>query len=146
LDPTLKKAAIGILLAFVVALVYLFVLAPKVPEVLWERYIYLYGAVEAIAFAAAGFLFGREVNRQRAEKAEETAHQKTEEASQAKEGAAAANANGQALKKAIIAKLATPTTDALYGSLGEGNAKAVQTVAQSQLQELADFASGLFPQ
>lgn len=146
MDPTLKKTAIGILLAFVAALVFLFVLAPRVPEVLWERYIYLYGAVEAIAFAAAGFLFGREVNRQRAEKAEATAHDKTEEASRAREGAAAANANGQSLTKAIIAKATTSTTDALYGSLGKGDTEAVQTLARSQLQELAEFAQRLFPQ
>ncbi|MGP0016980.1 MAG: hypothetical protein ACLPHP_00310 [Candidatus Sulfotelmatobacter sp.] len=146
MDPTLKKTAIGILLAFVAALVYLFALAPRVPEVLWERYIYLYGAVEAIAFAAAGFLFGREVNRQRAENAEATARDKTEEASRAKEGAAAANANGQSLTKAIIAKLTTQTTGALYDSLGRSNTAAVQTLAQSQLEELAEFAKSLFPQ
>ncbi len=39
----------------------------------WTRAIYLYTGVEAIVFAAAGFLFGREVNRQRAESAEKTA-------------------------------------------------------------------------
>ena len=146
MDPTVKGIAIFILFAFVAALVYLFVLAPQVQEVQWERYIYLYGGVEAIAFAAAGFLFGREVNRQRAEKAEATAHEQTQKATQAIEGAAKANASGQSLTKAIIAKLTTPTTNALYGSLGKGDAGAVQTLAQSQLQELAEFAKSLFPQ
>jgi hypothetical protein len=145
LDPTLKRTAIGILLAFAAALVYLFVLAPNVPELLWERYIYLYGAVEAIAFAAAGFLFGREVNRQRAEKAEATAHEKTEEATQAKQDAAAAKEKGQSLAKAIIAKMTSPATEA-YGALGKRDPEAVQTLARSQLQELADFANRLFPE
>lgn len=145
MDPTLKKTAIGILLAFAFALIYLFVLARQVPELLWERYIYLYGAVEAIAFAAAGFLFGREVNRQRAEKAEATAHEKTEEATQAKQDAAAAKEKGQSLAKAIIAKLATPATDALYGSLGKGDSEGVRTLARSQLEDLANFANSLFP-
>ncbi|WP_276167800.1 hypothetical protein [Zobellia alginiliquefaciens] len=36
----------------------------------WSRLIYLFSGVEAIVFAAVGFLFGKEVNRQRAEKAE----------------------------------------------------------------------------
>jgi hypothetical protein len=36
----------------------------------WERWVYVFGAVEAIAFAAIGWVFGREVNRERAEKAE----------------------------------------------------------------------------
>ncbi|MBU2947398.1 hypothetical protein [Zobellia uliginosa] len=36
----------------------------------WSRLIYLFSGVEAIVFAAVGFLFGKEVNRKRAEKAE----------------------------------------------------------------------------
>ena len=39
----------------------------------WERWVYVFGAAEAIAFAAIGWLFGREVNRERAEKAEDKA-------------------------------------------------------------------------
>lgn len=41
----------------------------------WERWIYVFGAAEAVAFTAIGWTFGREVNRQRAEKAEEKAEQ-----------------------------------------------------------------------
>ncbi len=135
-----------ILVVFAAALVCLFVLARQAPEVQWQRYIYLYGGVEAIAFAAAGFLFGREVNRQRAENAEANADTKTEEAKRAGQGEAAANQKGQDLTKAILAKLTPSTADALYGSLGKSNAEAVQTLARSQLQELADIATGLFPQ
>lgn len=40
---------------------------------IWQRYIYLLSGVEAIAFAAAGYLFGREVNRGRAEEAQRRA-------------------------------------------------------------------------
>ncbi len=36
----------------------------------WSRSIFLFSGVEAIVFAAAGFLFGREVNRKRAQNAE----------------------------------------------------------------------------
>lgn len=39
----------------------------------WERLAFLYTGIEAIAFGAAGWLFGREVNRRRAEEAEERA-------------------------------------------------------------------------
>ena len=45
-------------------------------ELAWQRYVYLLTGIEAIAFAAAGYLFGREVNRgavQQAEKRAETA-------------------------------------------------------------------------
>jgi len=50
-------------------------------EVHWSRITYVYGGVEAIAFAAAGWFFGKEVNRQRADKAEERADRAQEEAS-----------------------------------------------------------------
>ena len=39
----------------------------------WTRSVYIFDAVKTIAVAAAGFLFGREVNRQRAEAAEKRA-------------------------------------------------------------------------
>ena len=39
----------------------------------WERWVYVYGGIEAIAFAAIGWMFGREVNRERAENAEQRA-------------------------------------------------------------------------
>ncbi|HEX6904894.1 MAG TPA: hypothetical protein VF789_34620 [Thermoanaerobaculia bacterium] len=44
-------------------------------EPAWSRAVYLLNGVEAVAFAAAGFLFGREVNRGRAENAERRADQ-----------------------------------------------------------------------
>src|SRR5687767_3848557 len=34
-------------------------------EIDWSRYLYLFTGVEALAFGAAGFFFGREVNRGR---------------------------------------------------------------------------------
>jgi hypothetical protein len=46
----------------------------KAPELEWNRSAYLFAGVEAIAYAAAGFLFGREVHRQRAEQAEQRAN------------------------------------------------------------------------
>ena len=39
----------------------------------WVRLIFLFSSVEAIAFAAVGFIFGKEVNRTRADNAEKEA-------------------------------------------------------------------------
>jgi hypothetical protein len=36
----------------------------------WDRLVYIFGGIEAVAFAAAGYFFGKEVNRQRAQSAE----------------------------------------------------------------------------
>ncbi len=44
-----------------------------VPSETWTRYTFLLGGIEAIAFAAVGYLFGKEVHRQQAEKAEKRA-------------------------------------------------------------------------
>ena len=41
----------------------------------WDHWVYIFGSIEAVAFTAVGWLFGKEVNRQRAEKAEERAVQ-----------------------------------------------------------------------
>jgi len=42
-------------------------------ELQWSRLAYIFGGVEAMAFAAAGYFFGKEVNRERADSAEEKA-------------------------------------------------------------------------
>lgn len=69
----------------------------------WARYTYLFSGLEAIAFAAAGFLFGREVNRQRADRAEQSAAQSQAIAFEAQSTAAASEANGQALAEGVRA-------------------------------------------
>jgi hypothetical protein len=51
----------------------------------WERLVYVFGAIEAIAFAAIGWVFGREVNRQRAESAEQRAKEAEEQKDDEKE-------------------------------------------------------------
>jgi len=68
---------------------------PTVTETEWGRNVYLYGGLEALAFAAAGFLFGREVNRQRAERAERHADSAQRDANSARNAAATSRANGR---------------------------------------------------
>jgi uncharacterized membrane protein YsdA (DUF1294 family) len=55
-------------------------------EVKWARLAWVFSSVEAVAFGAAGALFGSTIQRSRAEKAEEQARQSSHEA-----------ANGRAL-------------------------------------------------
>jgi len=69
----------------------------------WARYTYLFSGLEALAYAAAGFLFGREVNRQRADRAEQSAAQSQAIAFEAQSTAAASEANGQALAEGVRA-------------------------------------------
>jgi hypothetical protein len=74
LSGTALVSAIVVLLAFGVLIAFL---ASQVaaPETAWTRLAWLFTSVEAIAFGAAGALFGSNIQRQRAERAEEAAQQ-----------------------------------------------------------------------
>ena len=69
----------------------------RCPEEEWARLVYLLSGVEAIAFAAAGYFFGREVNRARAEAAEEDANVSRDESRRAQDRATRAEKHGQSL-------------------------------------------------
>jgi hypothetical protein len=64
--------AIVVLIVYAVFIFYLLTLA-TLPDTAWNRAIYLFGGTEAIAFAAAGFFFGNQVQRQQTTKAEKDA-------------------------------------------------------------------------
>src|ERR1700761_9167059 len=83
LSTPVAIVAVVILIAFVASIYFLFTQSATADERLWSRLVYLYGGIEALAFAAAGYLFGREVHRQQAENAEKRADQKAQEASAA---------------------------------------------------------------
>lgn len=72
-------------------------------ELEWGRNAFLYGGVEALAYAAAGFLFGREVNRKRAESAEANADKAQQIAQVSQNAAAIGLANGNALAESVRA-------------------------------------------
>jgi hypothetical protein len=59
--------------AFIVAAVFLVVSADTKSADEWARLVYVFGAFEAIAFTAVGWVFGAEVHRQRADEAKERA-------------------------------------------------------------------------
>ena len=111
-----------------------------VTDIQWERYLNLYSGVEALAYAAAGFLFGREVNRQRADRAEEDAARSQQVANEAQDVAATSTANGRALAAALRSS----------GSLGSfhpesGGPEATAVASQSKLAALRGMADELFP-
>ena len=105
----------------------------------WARMIYLLSGIEAIVFAAAGFLFGREVHRKRADDAEaevsaatQTAHQANLRAVQA-EGAVKAIVNQIDVKRASY-----QTKSAMYAAL---DVQQTARITQEDLEELAMFAA-----
>lgn len=74
----------------------------KLPDSQWIRAMSLFTGVESIAFAAAGFIFGREVNRSRAEKAEEKATSEAQRANTSVKEAEQAHKNGRQLTREIL--------------------------------------------
>jgi uncharacterized membrane protein YsdA (DUF1294 family) len=72
-------------------------------EGVWTRTAYLLAGYEALAFAAAGYLFGKEVHRQQAEKAEDRAKVAQKEADSAKDSANEAITKGYRITEAVKA-------------------------------------------
>ena len=106
----------------------------NMPQPEWDRSLYLLNGAEAVGFAAAGYLFGKEVNRGRAEKAEE----REEKAEQRSKTARYAAETGRNLARAVLGKKAVKS--------GGGSAasrylpESAATTAQLDLDELAVLA------
>ena len=108
---------------------------------------YLLSRVEAVVFAAAGFLFGREVNRARAEQAEERATTAQIQKSEAENQRTEAITKGKNLTAAINAKLHKAKTPSALsmGTLETTAAPAAPNVSQTDLEELQVLAQEMFP-
>lgn len=125
--------ATAVLIFFIALTLYLYKFVDA-EEPAWQRMIYLYGGIQAVAFGAAGYLFGREVSRKQAEDAEKRADEKTKEADDAK-------TKGHELKGMILGKLPSASgPKATYDSLSPTEAK-----ARGDLDDLAATARAFFP-
>ena len=121
-------AALFALAALAGFTVYMIVQADTDSEVTWARLAWLFSSVEAIAFAAAGALFGARVHRERAEKAESEVRKLSGDA-----------ARGKALAAALKAEAAVADENATRG-LGGGDEE------QSVRSRHARLARELFPE
>jgi hypothetical protein len=90
-SPVALVAAVAVLVGFGVFVCFLAAHADS-DEIVWTRLAWLFSAVQAVVFAAAGLLFGANLQRRRAEHAEDQAR-----------GNADAAAKGRALAEAIKA-------------------------------------------
>jgi hypothetical protein len=95
-------------------------------EVRWSRLTWLFASVEAIAFGAAGALFGSSIQRSRAENAEAQAREHVEDA-----------ARGRALAAAVIADS--------NGQEGSGLESLGPEQEATGARKHADIARALFP-
>lgn len=123
-------AALVVLVGFVIFVVFLIV-EVDVDEIRWSRLAWIFASVEAIAFGAAGALFGSSIQRARAEKAE----------GDAKENAEAA-ANGRALAESLKADEPPEPGKRRVETLGPGQR---QDPAADVARRHAELARRLFP-
>ena len=114
-----------------------------VTETLWGRYVYIFGALEAMVFTAVGWIFGREVHRTAAEVASQDAARAHQEAERTRQQAAAAE--DQAEKGRALAEAVKASVGALGGIEGIGGAHPQVDSTPSQLISLKQMADKLFP-
>ena len=109
-------------------------------EIVWSRLIFVLASIEAVAFGAAGAIFGTQIQRQRvaearerADKAEQRAHKAEEEAASNKENAV----KGETLALAIKADAES------RGGGGEGTQRL--SAGGDRGDNLVALANKLFP-
>ena len=158
-------AAIAIVFAYVVFVLLAFVRADdKLPETDWSRSVYVLLGVEALAFTAVGWLFGREVHRGEAQEAQKHADEakhvatlEKDRADTAKDAAAqersradAAQTKGRILAKAVHSLTEPEETGGGPGGGDErspagGRTRGIDSPAAGSTQALRSIADELFP-
>lgn len=133
-----QGVAVALLIGFA-ALVVVLLLQVTVEEVVWTRMAWIFSAVEAVAFAAAGALFGTSVTRQRAEKAENRADSAEERGRQVQQLAS----NGEALARALTAD--ADALEADQWGMVEGPEGRQVPWSQVLVRRHAELARELFP-
>lgn len=151
-------AAVAIVVVYVVFAVFAFARADnQLAEIEWSRSVYVLLGVEAIAFTAVGWLFGREVHRGEAQTAKQNAAQakadvkeqrsKVEDAKEreadARERATAAETKGRALADAVRAS--TGGLPPIGGNERSGDREAPLPGGGPTADPLRNLADSLFP-
>jgi hypothetical protein len=135
--PPLSRPAVAVavlvLVAFAVFVAFLIGQVGE-DETEWTRLAWIFASVEAIAFGAAGALFGSSIQRERAEKAEETARENAQDA-----------ANGRALAEAIKAEAPAEAGGGGAGGLESLGAGPQRDAAAGVAARHAELAKRLFP-
>jgi len=85
----------------------------------WERMVFVFGGVEAIAFSAVGYFFGREVHRERADRAESRVDEAQGRARAAEIDRSSANERLSGLHRLIETKVDSGRKDAPDPALAE---------------------------
>lgn len=76
--------AVVMFISYLAFITYLVIMAGKDDSVMWTKLLYLFTGIETIVFAALGYVFGQDINRKRAENAENALDNAKQEEANAK--------------------------------------------------------------
>jgi hypothetical protein len=112
----------------------------------WDRIVYVFGSVEALAFAAAGAIFGTQVQKQQTQQAQQQANSERTRADNAQ-----ATAQAHATRAARAEGLATAVVAAAQAEAGASATRVADPgagtphIQPSALQQLAALAGSVLP-
>jgi len=148
-DSLAALVAVCALLVFLVLVILMFLLRGG-SETAWSRLVYLLTGVEAVAFAGAGWLFGKEVHRAEAQRAEEQVQTEQERANQAEDHARQATeaAQTERLRGARIVQAVETAHAQQPQPVWRGGEQEVSASggSASALDSVADLARRLYPE
>ncbi len=133
------------LIVLLVAILYL-IGQTSSSDLVWTRTVYALTPIVTIAFAAAGWLFGREVHRQEVVNAQAQAEQAQDERDQAQNERDEERSRGILLASAVIGRSqATASVAEATGSASE-RASRGSAATMTGLSDLSDLAARLYPE
>ncbi len=133
-DRVALIVAVGAVVGLAVGVIYMASVADKPnSELVWTRLQYLFGAIEALAFAGTGWLWGKEVHRQQAANAEARAQQ----AEQQKDAAVASQKDLKTFADAVVSQV-----DAITKAQADAGADMTArfSASRASLEGLANLA------
>lgn len=135
--------ALLVVLAFATLFIYMLLEAKSAGETRWARLSFLFGSAEAVAFTVVGWLFGREVHREQANRAEARVDAAADNANKAVAEERAATERGYALAELIRSSYSGRTQS---GGMGESaNELLAEVGATNGPPVLLHMANALFP-
>jgi hypothetical protein len=120
--------------------------AESVQDPHWFRLLHLFTSIEALAFGGAGFFFGREIHRERADKAEQQAAASKQEARQARNEATDAQkkeVEERTKKAAMVQAIRAKATVGVASERPGLEGRTTGAPARSEMAELLALAEGL---
>jgi len=139
----------ALLLVVFVAIGVLMIVTADTSDSIWKNRITIFSAFQSLVFGAAGWLFGREINRVPAEvaradarEAKEQAQDSADDAAEARERAAREETKGRALAVAVTTTAASMSGAAATGTSGLERASSI--APPPQMAALAAMADDLY--